>query len=132
MELTLTRTYYPWGTNGTIKNAKTKQWICNTIELPWKDNQKLVSCIPEGRYELKTRYSRRFRNHFIVQGVKGRSLILIHPANDAARELRGCIAPVTLHTGPGKGRNSKQALEFLKGEIMDAISTGPVYLTIKS
>jgi hypothetical protein len=46
--------------------------------------------------------------------VPGRDLILIHPANDAKRELLGCIAPVNKHTGIGKGSNSRKALEKLK------------------
>jgi hypothetical protein len=46
--------------------------------------------------------------------VPGRDLILIHPANDAKKELLGCIAPVTKHTGIGKGSFSRKALEKLK------------------
>ncbi len=46
--------------------------------------------------------------------VPGRDLILIHPANDAELELLGCIAPVTKHTGIGKGSASRKALEKLK------------------
>ena len=46
--------------------------------------------------------------------VPGRDLILIHPANDAKKELLGCIAPVTKHTGIGKGSNSRKTLEKLK------------------
>ena len=46
--------------------------------------------------------------------VPGRDLILIHPANDAKKELLGCIAPVSKHTGIGKGSNSRKALEKLK------------------
>lgn len=46
--------------------------------------------------------------------VPGRDLILIHPANDAKKELLGCIAPVTTITGIGKGSNSRKALEKLK------------------
>ena len=46
--------------------------------------------------------------------VPGRDLILIHPANDAKRELLGCIATVTNHTGIGKGSSSRKALEKLK------------------
>lgn len=46
--------------------------------------------------------------------VPGRDLILIHPANDAKLELLGCIAPVTAHTGIGKGSASRKALEKLK------------------
>jgi hypothetical protein len=46
--------------------------------------------------------------------VPGRDLILIHPANDANKELLGCIAPVTKLTGKGKGSGSKKAFKKLK------------------
>ena len=45
--------------------------------------------------------------------VPNRSCILLHPANDAVKELSGCIAPVNLLTGIGNGINSKLALQKL-------------------
>jgi Family of unknown function (DUF5675) len=58
MVLTLSRTYFPDGTNGKIEyNGKL---ICLTIELPWKENQKKVSCIPEGKYFIKNDTARNF------------------------------------------------------------------------
>ena len=48
MILFLTRTYFPDGTNGKLECEG--KLICNTIELPWKNNEKRVSCIPEGKY----------------------------------------------------------------------------------
>ena len=53
--------------------------------------------------------------------VPGRDLILIHPANDAKKELLGCIAPVTNHTGIGKGSSSRKALEKLKTLVYAAL-----------
>ncbi|MBL7742860.1 MAG: hypothetical protein JNN00_05220, partial [Chitinophagaceae bacterium] len=81
MKLELIRTYYPKGTNGDIfLNGKK---VCSTIELPWKDNAPQVSCIPEGIYELRKRYTPRFGKHFILLNVPQRSYILLHAANDA-------------------------------------------------
>jgi hypothetical protein len=45
--------------------------------------------------------------------VVNRDLILFHPANDAKKELKGCIAPVTFITGIGKGSMSRKALKKL-------------------
>ena len=112
MELYLKRTYFPEGCNGAI--SWKGQFICASIELPWKDNQQDLSCIPEGRYALVRRYSLKFKWHLWVKGVKGRSLILIHPANDAQKELRGCIAPVSRLIGPGYGLESQVAMNRLK------------------
>jgi len=78
------------------------------------NNQQRVSCIPEGEYVLQKRFSPKFQWHLHLRNVPGRDLILIHPANDAKTELLGCIAPVTRHTGIGKGSSSRKALEKLK------------------
>ncbi len=130
MELQLWRTYFPNGCNGSIYCGDT--FICHTIELPWKDNQRSTSCIPEGRYELQKRYSPRFKWHLHVKDVPGRSVILIHPANDALKELRGCIAPVSTLTAEGKGLLSKNALARLLAVVYAGLKKEPVYLTIKS
>lgn len=112
MELELIRTYFPNGTNGELRLADNKKGIiCYTIELPWLANKQSVSCIPEGRYELTKRYSPKFGHHLLVNDVKERELILIHPANDAVKELKGCIAPVSVCTGEGRGNNSRLALK---------------------
>ncbi len=128
MELELSRHYDPEGTNGELKLV-----VCNTIELPWLRNQRNISCIPEGRYELKTRVTKKRGRHLLVLNVKGRDGILIHPANDALKELRGCIAPVTTLTGPGKGSQSRLANEKLKAFVLEALDQSEkVFITIKS
>lgn len=130
MELELTRTYYPTGTNGMLFYLGTFQ--CFTIELPWLNNEQQHSCIPEGRYRLTTRYSQKHRLHFLLEGVENRTLILIHPANDALKELKGCIAPVMSLAGPGKGSQSGIALEKLKKLILAHPGEAPVFITIKT
>ena len=112
MILFLTRTYFPDGTNGKLEYEG--KFICNTIELPWKQNEAKVSCIPEGEYFISKRYSKKFQWHLEVVGVKNRSLILFHPANNALQELKGCIAPVTKLSGPGLGLMSRKAFTKLK------------------
>ena len=112
MVLVLTRTYFPEGTQGVLEWNGTI--VCYTIELHWLENQKRISCIPEGEYILQKRFSPKFKRHLHLINVPGRDLILIHPANDAKKELLGCIAPVSKHTGIGKGSNSRKALEKLK------------------
>src|SRR5690606_26150009 len=99
------------GINGEIRMEG--ELVCYAIELPWKDNARNISCIPEGSYPLVKRYSKRFGWHILIKDVPDRSSILIHPANDAQKELQGCIAPVTRLTGPGKGSESRIAFEKL-------------------
>jgi hypothetical protein len=130
MNLVLSRTYLPNGTNGTLRHKGSFQ--CYTIELPWLNNEQKHSCIPEGRYRLITGYSMKHRTHFMLQDVKERGLILIHPANDALKELKGCIAPVSKLTGEGKGISSRLAFEKLKQLVPGLMDEGPVFIIIKS
>jgi hypothetical protein len=128
MELELLRTYFPNGTNGDVLLH-----ICNSIELPWLDNHHQVSCVPEGRYELKKRYSPKFGWHLQLMNVPDRDLILMHPANDALKELEGCIAPVSLLTAEGKGSESRVALGKITSLIFPELEKGnKVFITIKS
>jgi hypothetical protein len=131
MELELIRSYDPDGTNGELR------WdgnlICYTIELPWLHNHHNISCIPEGKYELRKRFVQKFGVHLVVVDVPDRSWILIHSAIDAKKQLQGCIAPVTALTGPGKGLQSKAANEKLKALVLAAIDKNErVFITIKS
>jgi hypothetical protein len=119
MVLVLNRIYFPEGTQGTLEWNGTL--VCYTIELPWLHNQQHVSCIPEGEYVLQKRFSPKFKWHLHLRNVPGRDLILIHPANDAKMELLGCIAPVSKHTGIGKGSSSRKALEKLKALVYAAL-----------
>lgn len=122
MELILERMYFPDGTNGVLSFQGEE--ICKTIELPWKENQRRISCIPEGKYKIRKRFSKKFNWHLELVNVKNRSLILLHPANDALKELNGCIAPVSEITGEGKGNQSKKALEKLKKLVFPYLESG--------
>ena len=131
MKLLIQRTYFEEGTNGALFiNGK---FLGFAIELPWLNNQRTISCIPEGEYTLRARNSAKFGHHLHVLDVKGRSLILIHPANDANHELQGCIAPVTQLTGSGKGTNSKVLHQRLVSLCYQAFDRNElVQLIIKS
>ncbi|MBK5213368.1 MAG: hypothetical protein JJE55_06885 [Flavobacteriaceae bacterium] len=63
---------------------------CKTLELPWLNNEKQKSCIPAGKYQVVSRFSPKFKNHFHVLDVPGRSYILIHPGNYYT-DILGCI-----------------------------------------
>lgn len=128
MELVLYREYFPEGTNGVLYYEG--GLVCHTIELPWRANEPGRSCIPEGRYQLVRRHSKRHGKHLLVCEVPGRSLILVHPANDAGKELRGCVAPVSRLTGPGKGLQSRIALHKVMSLVEGTQET--IYLTIKT
>ena len=121
MVISITRTYFPEGSNGKLECEG--KFICNTIELPWKNNETKVSCIPEGKYFIKKRYSNKYKWHLEVVDVKSRSFILFHPANNALQELKGCIAPVTKLSGPGLGLMSRKAFTKLKTLVYKALDS---------
>lgn len=122
MKLVLQRQYFSSGTNGALSFNGIE--ICKTIELPWKNNQRRISCIPEGTYLIKKRFSYKFKWHIEIRNIKNRELILFHPANDALKELNGCIAPVSELTGEGRGIRSRIAFEQLKETVFPYLEKG--------
>jgi hypothetical protein len=131
MEIILQRSYFKEGTNGVLFVNNT--FLGFTIELPWLQNIRNKSCIPEGGYILKARFSEKFKHHLVLENVSQRSLILIHAANNAKEELKGCIAPVTFLTGIGKGLKSKPLLDKLLSKCYQAFDRKEtVELIIKS
>lgn len=130
MELELLREYFSVGTNGTLTCNGIA--ICATIELPWKNNSARISCIPEGRYPLIKRYSPKFKNHYLLENVPDRQYILIHPANNALIELKGCIAPVSIITGIGQGSLSVKAMQAIHSHLSTALgSDEKIFITLK-
>lgn len=130
MEIVMRRTYHASGTNSNV--FVDGVYLCAAIELPWVNNERQKSCIPEGSYELTKRTSAKYGQHLLVNKVPNRSLILLHPANNARTELRGCIAPVTKLEGPGRGSRSRLAFEALRDTVYAAIDRGErVILTIQ-
>lgn len=102
------------GTFGTLSvNGKL---VVHTCELPWKDNQKKISCIPSGTYTAKLRNSPKYGDHWHIQDVPNRSLILIHHGN-TINDIEGCIL-VGLSRGEVNGLpaviQSRKAMELLR------------------
>ena len=60
-----------------------------TAELPWRDNRTNMSCIPAGEYTCVPFRSKRFGRVFHVQGVPGRTAVLIHSGNYAGDTEQG-------------------------------------------
>lgn len=111
MTIELQRFYRDGWTDGMIFIKGV--FLCQSIELRWANNERNKSCVPEGVYPVSIIQHPRFGECLQVDGVKGRSGILIHVANDAQKELRGCIAPVFSLSGKGKGQHSRLALTYI-------------------
>jgi len=71
-----------------------------TLELPWRNNVRRMSCVPTGSYRCDLITSPRFGRCYLLDRVPGRSEVLIHAANFGGditlgwdTHLQGCIAP---------------------------------------
>ena len=102
MKISIDRTYEEKQTKGytAVFDAEgTVIFTLDTLELPWKNNERNVSCIPEGVYKGVRRYSKKYKHHIHITDVEGRSLILIHWGNYAGSvnpktgypDIQGCI-----------------------------------------
>ncbi len=74
------------GTEGLLLTAGFK---CCTLELPWRENQRSISCIPAGEYEVRIRQSPKYGTIYHVKKVPDRSYILIHAGNWAGDVSKG-------------------------------------------
>ncbi len=94
--VTITRTYTDAETFGTLIAAKNGMtFTCKTLELPWKDNQHNISCIPEGSYKATYTFRpTKLKSNYLLQNVPGRSGVFIHLGNYASAkktDVQGCI-----------------------------------------
>ena len=66
----------------------------HTLELPWQDNERRVSCIPKGVYDVVKRNgedSAKYKyEHLLVEDVPNRDFILFHIGN-YPKDTLGCI-----------------------------------------
>ena len=94
--------------------------FCDTLELPWKDNQRSVSCIPAGNYEARIRLAKesgsRDYKHLLVKDVPNRSYILVHIGN-TTKDTKGCILVGQSRKQHFVG-NSTLAMDLLIKEII--------------
>lgn len=95
----------------------------HSAELPWRNNESRVSCIPSGRYICRPYSSPKFPNVYEVTGVPGRSAILIHSGNhagDTAKGLRSDVLGCIL-IGLGRGEVSGQKAVTSSRAAMDKL-----------
>lgn len=64
--------------------------FCVTLEDPWRENRRNVSCIPVGNYLCIRTQSPKFGNTFEVKHVENRNHILFHKGN-TEEDTKGCI-----------------------------------------
>lgn len=103
MEVTIKRIYLKGCTIGdlTVNDKGKVMFTCKTLELPWLNNMRKVSCIPEGKYTVVERTSEKYGRHFHITSVPNRSFILIHAGN-FTKEILGCVLVGKKHTDINK------------------------------
>lgn len=84
----IVRQYFDTHTYGDL--YLNDQHITQTLELPFEDNQKCISCIPEGTYQAQFHFSRKHKSCFLLLRVPNRSEILVHIGNTLS-DTEGCI-----------------------------------------
>ena len=107
--------------------------MCDTLELPWKDNQKNISCIPEGVYKVRLRLARESATrdylHLLIEDVPNRKWVLVHRGNYAS-DSRGCVL-VGFASKQDYVKNSTFAMDLLMKEIVNLGGTN-INLIIKN
>lgn len=95
--------------------------FCDTLENPYINNERNISCIPEGEYKVRLRLPRESATrdylHLLVQDVPNRDWILFHRGN-TAKDTSGCIL-----VGNGREQdavnNSRLAMDLVIKEILN-------------
>lgn len=96
----------------------------HSLELPWRDNEHNLSCIPSGTYICKWVQSPKHGECYLITGVPDRQAVEIHSANFAGdvskgyfSQLLGCIAlgmSIGLLEAPGA---VKQQMAVLQSKV---------------
>ena len=112
------------------------EFIAHTLELAWRDNEKSVSCIPDGEYKCRVRLARESATrdyvHLLVEDVPTRSYILFHRGNYPS-DSRGCILTGTHRAkSPDKILESKVAHAYLMDYILGNQLSKEINLIIKN
>jgi hypothetical protein len=97
------------------------EYFCDTLENPWKNNVRNISCIPDGIYDVRLRLPRESASrdylHLLVKEVPNRDYILFHRGNTSA-DTSGCIL-VGQTREQDRVNNSRLAMDLVIKEIIN-------------
>jgi hypothetical protein len=101
-----------------------------TLELPWRDNQPNLSCVPEGTYRTVLAFSNRYGKIMPrLLNIPGRDGILIHPGN-TPHDTLGCILVGTSQRSNGVLSNSRVAFKLFFEWLGMACRYGDVFCEV--
>lgn len=85
---------------GTFGILRSEDFNCYISELPWRNNERSKSSIPEGLYTVSWKKSPRFGFCYGVQDIPKRSEVLMHAGNYVGNSdlgyythSHGCLLP---------------------------------------
>lgn len=100
-------------TLGTLRTDD-DEYVCETLELPWRENQHGISCIPEGTYECFRFDSPHIGYQlFQLRNVPNRSGVDIHIGN-TVKDTEGCILLGTERSGDAILHSKLAFQEFME------------------
>lgn len=94
-----------------------------TLEDAWRNNERMISCIPAGLYQLKYHKSPRFGRTYQVMNVPNRDHILIHSGN-THKNTNGCIL-VGMQYGKIENESAVLASRSAFLQFMDRMGNAP-------
>ena len=105
-----TLTYLVKGTSKTVA----------TLELPWKNNKKDVSCIDSGYYTNVKQFSStgKLGKRLEIPNVPGRTGILFHVGN-YPKDTEGCILVGEYSDEPDYIKNSRKTIDAMYDDFED-------------
>lgn len=122
---------------GTLGVFFADDFRCLILELPWRDNQNNISCIPAGKYECQFITSNHYGPCYWIKSVPGRYGILFHAGNVAGAEDKGykthsagCLL-LGSYSGQLWGQRAVLASRKARGRFLEYFNKKPFTLEIK-
>lgn len=124
--------------HGTFGRIQIDGKYFHTLELPWLNNEKTISCVPVGEYDCVIYPSKKFGDVYLLKDVPNRLGVLIHQGNFGGNKFKGLKSDISGCILLGKSRsvisgqkcvlNSRIAVK----EFMDTIHRQPFTLAIEN
>lgn len=99
-----------------------------TIEEPWRNNERKISCVPTGRYPIRKYYSETLGWCIAIDDVPDRTLIRMHIGN-ILEETEGCPL-LGLKRGKLEGKDAVLYSHVAMQRLLKRFS-GQGFLTVK-
>jgi hypothetical protein len=114
----------------TLGKLYAGDFILHTLEDAWKENARMVSCIPPGTYRVVLAWSDRYQRIMPrLREVPGRDNILIHSGN-THEDTTGCILVGEHRTPNGNLFSSRPAFVRLFRWIAEQVRFEDLYVEV--